>query len=163
MAGTVLPKWATPQLDVGEIIARIDTCGLDDYLVTTSIDAGFAGGREFRARAFGDAISIRETGRWLRSDLAAPGEVVRVTGEIALAEVASVLEAVRLFIPPGGYVEKVLVPKRERRVTGELVEWMRPDGIDAVVREAGDGNRRLFRVARNSSGVEVSDLGACEF
>jgi hypothetical protein len=163
MADVAVPRWARPQLDAGEIVARIDTCGQNDFLVTTSIDSGFAGGREFRARAFGDAISIQEISRWLYSDLAAPGDVIRVTGEIALAETSSMVEAVRPFVPPGGYVEQVLVPKKERRVTGEVVEWRYPDGIDVVVRETAEGNRRLFRVVNTSSGVEVSDLGLQEF
>ncbi len=159
MAGVALPGWVGLQLDAGETVARIDTCGHADFLVTTSIEAGFSGGRAFRARAFGDAISIQEVGRWLHDDLAAPGDVVRVAGAIALADAGSALEAVRGFVPPGGHVEQVLIPKRERRVMGELVEWHRPDAIDVAVREAAGGNRRLFRVVRSSTGTEVSDLG----
>ncbi len=148
-----LPTWAKPDLEAGEYIARVDTCGKYDFLVTTGLTDGPAGGREIRVRAFGDAMSTREVARWLESDLAAPGDVIRVDGRIDLVDAATALEAVRPSVPPGATVQRITFPEQERIATGQLVEWNQPDAIDVRVQTSPDGNEQIWRVTSAPSGL----------
>ena len=87
-----LPKWTGHALRGDERVARFDTCGADCFLVYTCTAADTLAGRLVRTSRRRGMIAYSEQYVWLGSDLACPGEVVRVKNAIPVADARAVLE-----------------------------------------------------------------------
>lgn len=101
LARDTLPPHLQPALPQGEVVARCEPCGADCFLVFACAADDTTMGRVLRLTGRPGAAPRRVAeGAWVRSDLAGPGGMVRVFGELTPDHARVALGAVRPRVGP---------------------------------------------------------------
>lgn len=158
-AATALPPWTARALRADERVASFDTCGADCYLIFACTGSDTLAGRLIRASRSRKMIAYSEQYAWLRSDLACPGDVVRVRNAIPLTEARAVLDAVRPRLLAGEHVGEIHALGSVHLEDGRLVEYDTSDAIGVSLRCPGATGGRELTVRRTTGGLVVEVQG----
>jgi len=153
-SGPALPPHLQAALPPGEIVARCEPCGPDCYLVFACAADDTTCGRVLRLTGREGASPRRVAeGAWVRSDLAGPAGLVRVSGELTPDHVRVALAAVRPRLGPREFAREVRV---------QAIATAGADAVLAVVLgrdPGGEGASRVLLVHLAPDGAFVETRG----